>query len=210
MLPRPGHTSVSVRVRYGLGRLVVGRNRTSSRAPCAEGAPPELYGMGQSLRSLAVKAGVTVHECARQLRRAGFEVAVGKQRLDGPEHARACGAGTDASSLDRTDRGHRPHVRRRGRWPSPAPAVAREGQGRPRAHHRDRARLRARHPRSPEGGGEGHARRAACRGMPGREGRPEPAARLAHRHGPSASAACRGIGTRTSAERGHTSGEERS
>ena len=45
--------------------------------------------MGQSVRSLATEAGITVRECAQQLRRAGLGVAVGKQRLDGQDLAAA-------------------------------------------------------------------------------------------------------------------------
>jgi hypothetical protein len=45
--------------------------------------------MGQSVRSLASEAAIPVRECAQQLRRAGLGVAVGKQRLDGPDLAAA-------------------------------------------------------------------------------------------------------------------------
>ena len=45
--------------------------------------------MGQSVRSLAAEVGITVHACAHELRRAGLEVAVGKQRLDGHDLASA-------------------------------------------------------------------------------------------------------------------------
>jgi hypothetical protein len=41
--------------------------------------------MGQSVRSLAVEAGITVRECAHRLGRAGIEAAVGGRRLDGHE-----------------------------------------------------------------------------------------------------------------------------
>ena len=39
--------------------------------------------MGQSVRSLAVEAGIAVDECARRLHDAGFKAVVGKRRLDG-------------------------------------------------------------------------------------------------------------------------------
>src|SRR3954463_7372912 len=49
----------------------------------ASAAAPEIWCMGQSLRSLAAEVGNTVHECVRQLRPVGLEVVVGKQRLGG-------------------------------------------------------------------------------------------------------------------------------
>ena len=39
--------------------------------------------MGQTLRSLAAKVGITLDECVEQLRPIGLKVVVGKQRLDG-------------------------------------------------------------------------------------------------------------------------------
>src|SRR4051794_35060683 len=45
--------------------------------------------MGQSVRSLAVEAGLTIRECLYALRQAGLRKVVGGQRLDGHDLARA-------------------------------------------------------------------------------------------------------------------------